>query len=68
MIIVGSVPVKDERDAEKKIKKLWKEFGGKVNLELDETNNLLIYRHYFSYKDLDNQIIEEVDRNESKGA
>lgn len=65
---MGSVPIKNKRDIEKQIKKLWKEFAGKVNFEISKDKNFLIYKHYFSYRNLENQILKEADTYGNKGA
>lgn len=68
MIIMGSVPIKNKRDKDKQIKKLLKEFNGKVNIEISKDEKNLIYKHYFSYKNLENQILKEADNYGNKGA
>lgn len=68
MIIIGVVSIKNKRDVGKQIKELLKEFDGKVKFEINKEKNFLIYKHYFTYRDLENQILKEVDTYGNKGA
>lgn len=68
MVIVGSIPVKSREDIKRQIKRLWKEFNGKVNVEINNDRNLLIYKHYFSCINSSSQNFEEDDIYGNKGA
>lgn len=68
MIVMGSVPIKSKRDVDREIKKLWKEFEGKISFEISGCKDFLIYKHYFTYQDLENRKAEEDDMHGNKGA
>ena len=54
VIVMGSIPIKNKRDTKKIIKKLWKEFDGKISIEVSKKERLVIYHRFYSYKNLEN--------------